>query len=186
VSTTLVVGGVSGAGKTTVAHLVGRSLGWPVADADDFHPPHNVELMHAGHPLTDADRAPWLDALAAWVGGCEAVGQDVVLACSVLHRRYRDRLADGHTSVLFVQLVVPADELLDRLQRRRGHWMPASLLGSQLDALDPLEADEPGLQVDGSGPAGEVAATVVAAVRGRLDGTAAPPGGAPDGPRVDR
>jgi gluconokinase len=186
VSTTLVVGGVSGAGKTTVAGLVGAALGWPVADADDFHPPRNVALMRSGHPLTDADRAPWLDALAAWVGGCEAVGQDAVLACSMLHRRYRDRLAVGHPSVLFVQLVVPEAELLDRLQHRRGHWMPASLLGSQLDALDPLEPDEPGLQVDGSGLPGEVAALVVAAVRGRLDGTAPARGGAPEGPQVDR
>jgi gluconokinase len=163
-SATLVVGGVSGVGKSTVAREIARSLGWLFAEGDDFHPPANIAKMHAGQPLDDADRAPWLDALAAWIGGCEALRQSAVLTCSALHRRYRDRLRDGHPSVLFCQLTAPEEVLEDRVEHRHGHFMPASLLDSQLEELDPLAADEPGAVVVAQGSPQQVAEAVLAAL----------------------
>jgi gluconokinase len=165
VTTTLVVMGVSGAGKTTVAVGAAGRLGWTFAEGDDFHPAANVAKMRAGIPLTDEDRAPWLHALAAWIGAREAAGDDAVLACSALRRAYRDVLADGHPSVCFVHVTAAPDTLRQRLQTREGHYMPASLLGSQLDTLEPLQPDEKGLTLPGDGDPD----TVVDALLARLD-----------------
>ena len=148
----VVVTGVSGVGKSTVAGELAARLGdVDVAEADVFHPPANVAKMASGVPLTDADREPWLREIAGWIGERERVGSDAVVACSALRRRYRDVLREGHPSVAFVQLVAPVAELERRLGTRTGHFMPASLLPSQLEALEPLGADEPGLVLEAVG-----------------------------------
>ena len=150
-TTSLVVMGVSGSGKTTVAQAAAKQLGWVFAEGDDFHPPANVAKMHAGIPLTDEDRWPWLRALADWIGAREAAGQDCVLTCSALKRVYRDLLDDGHPSVRFVHITASPETIRRRLELRRGHYMPASLLDSQLATLEPLAPDEPGLTLPGDG-----------------------------------
>jgi gluconokinase len=154
----LVVTGVSGTGKTTVATALARELGYPFAEGDDFHCAANVAKLRAGHPLTDADRAPWLQAIAAWIGERERAGTGGVITCSALKRSYRDGLRSGHPDVRFICLVGPRDVLLARLQARRGHFMPASLLDSQLATFEPLESDEPGGTVDVSGTLAETEA----------------------------
>ena len=154
--TTLVVMGVSGSGKTTVAEGVATRLGWVFAEGDDFHPPGNVAKMSAGTPLTDDDRWPWLRRLADWIGERERAGENAVLTCSALRRPYRDLLREGHPSVRFVHVHVDGQTLRERVERRRGHYMPPSLLQSQLGALEPLGDDEPGLVLPGDGRPGEV------------------------------
>jgi gluconokinase len=145
--TTVVVMGVSGSGKSAVAGALSELLHWPWLDADDLHPAANVAAMAAGHPLGDAERAPWLRAVAGWIGEQEQAGHDAVLACSALRRRYRDVLRDGHPSVLFAHLEVDPALVARRLQARQGHFMPARLLGSQLAAMEELAADEPGIRL---------------------------------------
>lgn len=159
---TVVLMGVSGCGKSTImAHLVAR-LGWPAAEADTFHSAANVAKMASGRPLTDEDRWPWLRALATWIGEREAAGEHGVMTCSALKRAYRDRLRLGHPSVTFVHLTVAATVLERRMARRRGHYMPPSLLASQLAALEPLGADEPGFAVSGELPPERVAEAIEA------------------------
>jgi gluconokinase len=165
-TTTLVVMGVSGSGKTTVAVGVARRLGWVFAEGDDFHPTANVAKMHAGVSLTDDDRWPWLRLLANWIGEREGTGENAVLTCSALKRAYRDVLSVGHPSVCFVHVTASAETIRRRLEHRRGHYMPASLLDSQLAALEPLQPDEPGFTLSGDGEPDEVVAAVIA----RLDG----------------
>lgn len=143
--------GVSGSGKSTVAAALAERLRLALADGDSFHPPSNVAKLARGEALTDADREPWLRALAAWIAAQHATGRSSVLACSALKRRYRDSLraaAPGH--VRFVYLAVPAATLHARLQHRTGHFVGPELLESQLATLEPLELDEPGVTVDGS------------------------------------
>jgi gluconokinase len=139
--------GVSGSGKTTVAQGVADALGWAYAEGDEFHPRENVAKMAAGQPLDDEDRWPWLRAIADSIGASEAAGQNSVVTCSALKRSYRDLLREGHPSVRFCLLDVSPEELRHRLESRRGHYMPASLLDSQLATLEPLDADEPGITV---------------------------------------
>jgi gluconokinase len=161
-TTTLVVMGVSGSGKTTVAEGLATRLGWHFAEGDDFHPAANVAKMRAGHALTDEDRWPWLQALAAWIGEREAAGDNAVLTCSALKRVYRQHLERGHPSVRFVHVTASPDTLRRRLEQRRGHYMPASLLDSQLAALEPLAPDEPGFTVPGDGEPDAVVEAVLA------------------------
>ena len=130
----VVLMGVSGIGKTTIGTLLGRELGWPFYDGDDFHPPANVEKMRHGIPLTDADRDGWLAALRTLIDG---VPGSAVLACSALKAAYRDRLAGARDDVRFVHLTGDPALLRRRLEQRRGHYMPASLLDSQLATLEP-------------------------------------------------
>jgi gluconokinase len=163
--TTVVVCGASGVGKTTVGELLAARLGAAWAEGDDFHSPANVAKMAAGTPLSDTDRGPWLRAIAAWIGERERAQQDGVVACSALKRPYRDTLRDGHPSVVFVQLRAPADELERRTTVRKHRYMPASLLASQLEILEPLEPDEPGFVVDAVGDP----ATLVDAIAERLE-----------------
>ena len=147
VSTTVVVMGVSGAGKTTVARALAERRGWRFAEGDTFHSPQHLAQMAAGRPLGDADRAPWLDAIARWVGACEAAGDDAVVSCSALKRAYRDRLRAGHPSVVFLFLDAPRAELERRVAQRPGHFMPPALLASQLDTLEVPGPDEPAFRV---------------------------------------
>jgi carbohydrate kinase (thermoresistant glucokinase family) len=160
----VVVMGVSGAGKSTVARRLAEELGWDFAEGDDLHPPENVAKMAAGHPLTDADRLPWLAQIAAWIDGEIAAGRHGVITCSALKHAYRDLLR--RPEVLFVYLSVPRTELERRVHGRRGHYMPASLLDSQLAALEPPAADESALTLE----AGGNPARVVELIRTRLTG----------------
>jgi gluconokinase len=163
-TTTIVVMGVSGAGKSTVAAELVRRLGWDFAEGDEFHPAENVAKMAAGQPLTDEDRWPWLRTLAAWIGEHEAAGTNAVVTCSALKRAYRDVLCEGHPSVWFAHVRAAPDLIHQRVEGRRGHYMPPSLLGSQLEILEPLEADEPGAQISGVDPAAQVAEHVLEAL----------------------
>ncbi len=159
----IVVMGVSGSGKSTVGAALAASLGIPFADADDLHPEANVERMAAGHPLTDEDRWPWLalvgEALAA------ASGTGLVMACSALRRAYRDAIRASAPDAMFVHLDPPRALLEERMRVRTGHYMPASLLESQLATLEQLEPHERGIVVRDGGPAGEL----VAAIANRLN-----------------
>ncbi len=152
----LVVMGVSGSGKTTVALLLAERLGWTFAEADDFHPEANVALMAAGTPLTDADRAPWLAAIAHWVSQRDAEGVSTVVTCSALRRAYRDVLRTAAGDVRFVHLAGDPALIATRMTARTDHFMPPSLLPSQLATLEPLEADEDGVVVPVGPPPAQV------------------------------
>jgi gluconokinase len=163
----LVMTGVAGSGKSVVGRLVAADFGWPFADGDDLHSAENVAKMRAGRPLTDAERGPWLRQIARWIGEHSATGG--VIACSALRRAYRDLLRDGHPDVRFACLTARRDVLAARLADRPSHFMPASLLDSQLDAFEPLAPDEPGATFDTSGTPEQTAAAVVTALGGRRD-----------------
>ena len=132
----VVVMGVSGSGKSVVGQALASDLGWPFFDADDFHPPENVAKMAAGTPLTDADRWPWLDRLAADMGEIDKRGDNAVLACSALRQVYRDRIMRAG-GVRFVHLAGTYDTIAARIAGRKHAYMPASLLASQFAALEP-------------------------------------------------
>ena len=169
-STTIVLMGVSGVGKSSVAAAREQALGWPFAEGDDFHPAANVAKMHAGIPLDDADRRPWLAAIAGWIGAEEAAGRDGIVTCSALKTAYRDTLREGHPSVWFADLTAPPEVIASRLDHRVGHFMPPSLLASQLDALEPLRADEQGATIDAAGSVDAAAMAIEVVLRrdGRL------------------
>lgn len=152
----LVVMGVSGSGKTTVARAVADTLGWEFAEGDRLHPPENIAKMRRGVPLTDADRWPWLDRVGDWLDVQAAKDEPGVVTCSALRRSYRDLLAADRPWVRFCLVDVPEEVLVRRLTGREDHFMPASLLASQLATLEPLQADEPGFVVDGTKPVQDV------------------------------
>ena len=175
-SSTLIVMGVSGSGKSAIAGELADQSGYVFAEGDEFHSAANVAKMHAGHPLDDEDRWPWLRSVAAWIGEHERSGTSTVLTCSALKRSYRELLRDDHPSVWFVHLALQPEVIAQRLQRRQGHYMPASLLQSQLAILEPLAADEPGVTVAGNASPAEVAAEVLVALRQHRCGTLGLPG----------
>jgi gluconokinase len=142
----LVIMGVSGSGKSTVAALLAGQLGWDLAEGDDMHPDENVAKMHAGHPLTDEDRWPWLETVASWISEHTMAGKPGIITCSALKRIYRDVLRGNH--VVFVHLVGSKDEIGRRLIARTGHYMPAGLLDSQVATLEPPGPDENVLEID--------------------------------------
>ena len=133
----ILIMGVAGSGKTTIGRRLATVLGWPFADADDFHSAANIAKMSAGHPLDDTDRAPWLAALRTFIDGCLARGENAVLACSALKSSYRDELTAGRDQVKLVHLDGSRELLLARLAGRTGHYMKAAMLDSQLAALEP-------------------------------------------------
>jgi len=138
----VVVAGVSGSGKTTVGSLLASRLGWPFTDADALHPAANIAKMRAGHPLSDADRKPWLAAVGARMDHFAAAGESAVLACSALKHSYRDQLLAGRAAARMVFLPVSREVLEARLRARHRHFFPAALLNSQLaDLEDPQPAE---------------------------------------------
>lgn len=157
----VVVMGVSGSGKTTVAKGISNLTGLRFAEADEFHSEFNVAMMRAGVPLDDADRWPWLRKLAAWMASRSAEGVSTVLACSALKRSYRDVLRQGPPAIDFVHLDGPAEVIRERMSRRLGHYMPASLLNSQIATLEPPQPDESGLALDVSLPPDELVSAAV-------------------------
>ena len=161
-SPTVVVMGVSGCGKSTIAGLIAEETGWDFLEGDELHPPSNIAKMSAGVPLTDEDRWPWLAAIAAWIHERASAGRGAVVSCSSLKHAYRDRLrAGGHAGgVVFAHLDGPRAVLAERLARRT-HFMPASLLDSQFAALERLGPDELGLVVDLRLPPQEQADTIL-------------------------
>jgi gluconokinase len=138
----LVVMGVSGSGKSTIADRLAAKLGWRYEDGDQFHPPANVAKMRAGHPLTDEDRWPWLQAIADEIDRLEAAGQRVVVACSALKRAYRKILVHGRDDIRIVFLDGTQELIAARLVARKGHFMPPELLASQFKTLEPPQPDE--------------------------------------------
>lgn len=138
----VVLMGVSGSGKSTTGKRLAKKLGWTFRDGDEFHPDANVSKMRAGTPLTDDDRWPWLDAIAAWIDECRATGQHGIVACSALKRVYRDRLAHGARDVRIVHLRGSEKLIGDRMSRRKNHFMPPSLLASQFATLEEPGPDE--------------------------------------------
>ena len=153
--------GVSGTGKTTVASKLAGRLGWPFEEGDSLHPQANVEKMKAGHPLTDKDRAPWLDAIAAWIDARLDAHENGVITSSALKRRYREMLNRRAGEVVFVFLSGTRETIAQRLARRRDHFMPAALLESQFHDLEPPAPDEPALTLDADAPADVIVAEVI-------------------------
>ncbi len=160
----LIVMGVSGSGKTTVGAMLAGKLGCEFVDGDDFHPAANVAKMHAGHPLTDEDRWPWLDSIARWIDAVRVTGGRGIVACSALRRVYRDRLVDGRPDVTLVFLEGDVKLIAARQEARHGHYMPASLVASQFATLEPPGDDERMIRVSVEPPAAEVVAAVAARI----------------------
>jgi gluconokinase len=157
----LIIMGVSGSGKTTIAEKLAEQLGWTCEDGDKYHPKSNVEKMSAGHPLTDEDRWPWLNAIADEIERvCRASGH-VVFACSALKRAYRDVLLRGRDDVRVVFLNGTQKLIADRLAARKGHFMPPGLLDSQFKTLEPPGPDENAIDVSIDAPVDAIVDDIV-------------------------
>jgi len=153
--------GVSGCGKSEVGRALSEALGVPFLEGDDFHSAANVAKMSAGTPLTDDDRADWLLALQAQIRNACDSGIGLVLSCSALKRRYRDLLRVGDPALRFAHLLGERELIEARMKARPGHYMPPSLLDSQLQALEPLQADEAGIVLDIRKPIAELVAEIL-------------------------
>lgn len=158
----IVVMGVSGSGKTTVAKLLAQRLGWRFAEADEFHSAANVAKMRSGTPLTDEDRAPWLASIAAYIDEARASHKPAVVTCSALKRRYRDVIIGERVDVALVYLEGTYETIAARMASRPHHYMPVSLLQSQFDALQPPSADERPITMNIDAPADDLAQAIVA------------------------
>ncbi len=144
----LVVMGVAGSGKTTIARMLAERLGWRFQEGDALHPPANVAKMSAGTPLTDEDRWPWLRAIAAVIEGWRAEGASGIVTCSALKRAYREILVGGHPDVRIVHLAGEKGLIAGRMAARKGHFMPTALLDSQFATLEPPGPEENAITVD--------------------------------------
>jgi carbohydrate kinase (thermoresistant glucokinase family) len=167
----IVLMGVSGCGKSTVGTELSRRLGWPFRDADSFHPPANIDKMSRGIPLADADRWPWLGAIAQWIDDRLAHGAPAIVSCSALKRAYRQHIIGGRSGVALVYLKGEIGLIAARLDRRTGHFMPRALLASQFEALEEPQPEERPIVVSVAEPPASIAATVIAEL-----GCAAPEG----------
>ncbi|PRY62461.1 MULTISPECIES: gluconokinase [Glycomyces] len=161
-ATCLVVMGVSGSGKSTVAELLADRLGWPFTEGDELHPAANIAKMSAGIPLTDADREPWLRIIRDRISAAASQGRSTVVTCSALRRAYRDILREADARVRFVHLDGSRELIGERLAHRGGHFMPPSLLDSQFAALEPLGPGEDGLVVNVADTPADIADQVLA------------------------
>lgn len=162
-----VVMGVSGAGKTTLGRALAERLGMAFVDGDDLHPAENIAKMQHGEALDDADRAPWLRAVADAIGRYRERGEGLVIACSALKRRYRDRLRAADERLKFVHLSATRDVLSARLRSRSGHFMAADMLDSQLATLEPPGTDEDVLTLDASLPVATLVDSALNTLRAR-------------------
>jgi len=160
----LVVMGVSGSGKSTVAKPLAERLGWPFQEGDDLHPAANVAKMKAGIALDDADRAPWLDAIATWIGDRLTADSGGVVTCSALRRAYRDRLREAGDGVICVYLEGSKAVIAERVANRHGHFMPPALLDSQFATLEPPTPNEHPIVVDIDQPAERQVSEIIAAL----------------------
>lgn len=160
----IVVMGVSGCGKTTIGALVARELGLPFTDGDSLHPVENIAKMAAGTPLDDADRAPWLEIVGRELASS---ANGLVVACSALKRSYRDAIRAQAPDAVFLHLDGSREVLGSRLEGRSGHFMPATLLDSQLATLEPLEADEAAVVIDISAPVAALVGDAVVRIQQR-------------------
>ncbi|MDV6268708.1 carbohydrate kinase [Rhodococcus sp. ACPA4] len=150
----LVVMGVSGSGKSTVGGMIAGAMGWDLQEGDDLHPQANIEKMATGHPLNDDDRWPWLDKIAQWITQHTDAGQPGIVTCSALKRSYRDILRGEN--VVFVHLAGSRDQIGQRLTARLDHYMPPSLLDSQISTLEPIDPDEQAIIIDVGGSPVEI------------------------------
>lgn len=157
----IVLMGVSGAGKSTAGDGLSRALGWPFRDADTFHPAANVAKMSAGIPLTDADRAPWLGAIARWIDERRAAADPGIVSCSALRRDYRRRIIGERDRVSLVYLEGSKELIARRMLARTGHFMPVSLLDNQFATLEEPQADEHALVVSIDKSPTEVVAAIL-------------------------
>jgi gluconokinase len=171
----LIVMGVSGSGKSTVGGLLASKLHWEFEDADWFHPASNIEKMHKGVPLTDDDRFPWLDAVAAWIDATRQSGGHGVIACSALKRRYRDILIGDRSDVRLVYLQGDEGLIARRIATRHEHFMPSSLLHSQFEALEEPGPDESPVVVSIEPTPREIVSNVMAVLVGEKAVPAAEP-----------
>lgn len=160
----IVIGGVAGCGKTTLAAALATALGINFRDGDDLHPPANKAKMAASKPLTDADRAPWLAACAAQLAAWGAAGEGGVISASALKRTYRDILYAAHPAVHYVLIHITPERAAARAQARPGHFWPASLTASQFAILEEPTVDEPAVSVDGLWPTDAQVAAIIAAL----------------------
>ncbi|GAB5080777.1 gluconokinase [Arthrobacter sp. AD-310] len=166
-ATHLVVMGVAGSGKSTLAAALSKRLGWACAEADEFHPQANIDKMSQGIPLQDEDRWPWLEEIQAWMTDRARAGESTVLTCSALKKSYRQLLSQAQGRVIFLHLDGGADLIGQRMQGREGHFMPPTLLPSQLATLEALsqeELDAGSLRLDISQTPEQLVAAVVQAL----------------------
>ncbi len=173
--TVLVLMGVSGVGKTTTGQRLAKKLGWEFRDADEFHPPANIEKMSSGVPLTDEDRWPWLDAIGVWLDARLAHGGKAIVTCSALRRTYRERLLHGRPDARLVFLKGSKALIADRLSRRAGHFMPPGLLESQFSTLEEPRRDERAIVVDVSKSPTRVVTSILRYVEPRMPLPGQPP-----------
>ena len=157
--------GVSGSGKTTVAAILARRLAWPFEEGDALHSAANVEKMKAGRPLTDLDRAPWLEAVAEWVNARLDAGENGIITCSALKRRYRDVIDRRRRGVAFIFLAGSKETIAPRLALRRDHFMPPALLDSQFADLEAPRPDEPVITFDIAAPPDVIAQEIIDTLR---------------------
>jgi gluconokinase len=161
----LIVMGVSGSGKTTVAAMLAGRLDWKFEEGDALHPQANVDKMHHGIPLTDADRLPWLDSIAALIDRWIAEGVSGIITCSAFKRAYRERIREGRSAVELIYLHGARELVSARITQRMGHFMPPSLLASQFETLEEPGKDEPVITVDIGGSPDQIVETILTALQ---------------------